>query len=117
MNFQQHSTATAGRRLMPAGEFKRVMGGISEMTRWRHEKAGIGPAPVKRNGRNYYFQDEVLAYLEALAASRRKPSDATSDDAAEDEMSDAASGNAAEDEDSCLPDDEKSWLAKRLVDP
>lgn len=46
------------------------MGGMSEMTRWRHEKAGIGPAPIKLNGRNLYFEDEVGNYLEELAASR-----------------------------------------------
>lgn len=73
MNTPQHLTVTAGRRLMPAGEFKRVMGGMSEMTRWRHQRACIGPAPVKLNGRNFYFEDEVGAYLEELAASRQGP--------------------------------------------
>jgi hypothetical protein len=53
------------------------------MTRWRHEKAGIGPMPVRLGGRNFYFQDEVEAYLDELAAGRAQPkekSTATADD-------------------------------------
>ena len=87
MNSPQHPTAspTAGRRLMPSNEFKRVLGGMSEMTRWRHEKARIGPIPIKVGGRNFYFQDEVLAYLDHLAATRQQIPDEQSADPADDE--------------------------------
>jgi len=70
MTVTSNPTATAGRRLIPSSEYKRVMGDISEMTRWRNEKAGIGPMPVRRGGRNFYIENEVLAYLDELAASR-----------------------------------------------
>lgn len=89
MNSQQRSTATTARRLMPASEYKRVVGDISEMTRWRQEKAGIGPMPVRRGGRNFYFHDEVETYLDQLAASRQ-------------DILDAKSANVAEDENLCL---------------
>jgi hypothetical protein len=70
---------------MPSSEYKCIVGNISEMTRWRHEKAGIGPTPVRRGGRNFYFQDEVEAYLDQLAASRQRIPDEKSADVAEGE--------------------------------
>lgn len=85
MNPIQHPIATAGRRLMPSSEYKRVLGGISEMSRWRHEKANIGPKPVKLNGRNFYFEDEVQAYLDHLAANRQPIPDEQSADMVDDE--------------------------------
>ena len=81
MNTFQQPITTAGRRLMPAADFKNALGGISEMSRWRREKARIGPMPVKMNGRNYYFQDEVEAYLDQLAASRPSNGAAGGDEA------------------------------------
>ncbi|MFW6028570.1 MAG: helix-turn-helix transcriptional regulator [bacterium] len=81
MNSFHQSTSTAGRRLIASAEHRRRMGGISEMTRWRHEKARIGPEPIKLNGRNYYFEDETEAYLEELAASRHRDGDDLSADA------------------------------------
>lgn len=83
MTTPQHPLA--GRRLMPSSEYKRVVGDISEMTRWRHEKAGIGPMPVRRGGRNFYFADEVEAYLDQLANSRQQTPDDLSADEAEGE--------------------------------
>jgi predicted DNA-binding transcriptional regulator AlpA len=92
MNPFQHPTATAtatgGRRLMPSSEYKRVLGGISEMSRWRHEKANVGPKPVKLNGRNFYFEDEVQAYLDELAASRPQPKEKSAATADNKEMPD-----------------------------
>ena len=83
MNSHQHTTA--GRRLIPSSAFKARLGGISEMSRWRYEKARIGPAPIKLNGRNFYVEDEVDAYLNQLATSRQHTPDDKSADAADDE--------------------------------
>lgn len=77
MNSQQHPTATAivGRRLISSAEFRALVGGISEMSRWRREKAGVGPQPVKVGRRNYYLLSEVSAYLDQLASSRTEHGD------------------------------------------
>jgi hypothetical protein len=66
------------------------------MTRWRHEKAGIGPAPIKLGGRNFYFEDEVLTFLDHLAATRQQISDEQSADPADDEKLCLAERTAAQ---------------------
>ena len=96
MNSFQHPTAN--RRLIPSSEYKRIVGDISEMTRWRHEKAGIGPMPVRRGGRNFYFADEVETYLDHLAASRQQTPDDMSAASAEGENLRMAERTAAHNE-------------------
>lgn len=84
MNQHDHKhqpPALGGRRLMPAREYKRVMGDPSEMKLWRDEQRGVGPMPVRQNGRRYWFADEVFAYLDRLAATRRERGEGTSDEA------------------------------------
>lgn len=56
---------------------------MSETSRWREEKAGIGPKPVKVNGRNFYFEDEADAYLDQLAVGRHDNGGAVAGDQAE----------------------------------
>jgi hypothetical protein len=68
-----HAPALAGRRLMTTRDYKRVMGNPSEMKLWRDEQRGVGPKPVRQNGRRFWFEDEVTAYLEKLAAGRSQP--------------------------------------------
>jgi hypothetical protein len=43
------------------------------------KKPGSAPKPIKRNGRNYFFEDETDAYLEELAASRHRDGEDLSD--------------------------------------
>jgi hypothetical protein len=69
-NQQHQAPALAGRRLITTREYKRRMGDPSEMKLWRDERRGIGPKPVRQNGRRYWFEDEVDAYLDELAATR-----------------------------------------------
>src|SRR5262245_20097597 len=68
MTNADYGSSASGRRLMASSEYKHRSGNISEMTRWRREKAGIEPKSVLVNGRRYYFEDEVLQYLDHLAA-------------------------------------------------
>jgi hypothetical protein len=60
---------------MTTREYKRVMGNPSEMKLWRDEQHCVGPMPIRQNGRRYWFADEVFAYLDHLAATRRPSPD------------------------------------------
>lgn len=94
----------AGRRLMTTREYRQVMGYPSQMKMWRDEQRGVGPKPVRINGRRFWLADEVHDYIKRLAANRREAADPASDDEAVDEKAGRS-------------DDEKSWLTKRLTDP
>jgi len=76
-NHHYHGPALAGRRLMTTREFRQVMGNPSQMKLWRDEQRGVGPKPVRQNGRRYWFADEVDAYLDHLAATRSAPDEKT----------------------------------------
>lgn len=82
---QTTAQALGGRRLMTTRDYKRVMGNPSEMKLWRDEKNRVGPIPVRQNGRRYWFEDEVQAYLDDLAATRQQIHDEQSADPADDE--------------------------------
>lgn len=53
-------------RLLPAHEMKTRVGGVSDMTIWRWlRKPGLDfPRPVNINGRNYWPEAELAAFIE-----------------------------------------------------
>jgi prophage regulatory protein len=42
----------------------------SDMTIWRWQRANLFPPPISINGRNYWRQDEIEAWLRDQTASR-----------------------------------------------
>ena len=67
---QNRSTAmpdTGGRQLVQLRAALRIVG-ASERTYYRHPD--ILPPPIRRNGRLYFFLDEIYALLEKLRTER-----------------------------------------------
>lgn len=63
-------TATHFSRLLPANEMKTRVGGVSDMTIWRWlRKPDLGfPRPININGRNYWPEAELTAFIESRRA-------------------------------------------------
>jgi hypothetical protein len=57
------------RKLISSAAMRQVLGEISAMTehRWRHDPELNFPVPIKIRGRNFWIEDEVLAWVEAQA--------------------------------------------------
>lgn len=51
--------------LETAAEFRRQMGGITQMTEWRWQQKYPELKPLKINGRNYYRRSQRVAFVKA----------------------------------------------------
>lgn len=56
-------TKDPNERLLPRRELRKIVP-VSDMTIWRWEGAGQFPRHLSINGRNYWLQSEIHAWLE-----------------------------------------------------
>jgi len=56
-------------RLLSKNELQSIWP-VSEMTIWRHERAGTMPRPIRVGRRRYWRADEIETWLQALTAQR-----------------------------------------------
>ena len=91
-NQNSSAPAIAGRRLMTTRDYKRRMANPSEMKLWRDEQRGVGPKPVRINGRRFWLADEVHEYIDQLAATRHGHGD---DEACGNEANQSLAGRTA----------------------
>ncbi|WP_141400804.1 helix-turn-helix transcriptional regulator [Pseudoxanthomonas wuyuanensis] len=59
-------------RVLPARVVRNRFGGISAMTLWRWQQAGIITPPLQINGRNYWPEADVDRIIAERAASAPK---------------------------------------------